>query len=60
MKKIQIMLMLLWFQVCNVAYGAKLPEFYGLYAVDGNTLIELKRGVTTPELSLTAQFIFLR
>ena len=57
MKNIRFLLTMLGFLACDVAYGATLPEYYGLYAIDGNKLIELttKKNV---ELSPTVQFVF--
>ena len=57
MKNICILLMMLGYLACDAAYCATLPEYYGLYAIDGNKLIELttKKNV---ELSPNAQFVF--
>lgn len=42
MKNILIILNLLGLYVCNMAYGSNLPEFYGIYAMDGTKLTEMK------------------
>lgn len=56
MKTIRIVLMLLGLYVSNMAYGVKLPEFHGFYAVDGGKLIEIREGENY-DLSPTVEFI---
>lgn len=56
MKNIRIMLMLLGLYASNVAYGVKLPEYDGLYAVDGNKLIEIDHHHVNYDLPPNVQF----
>lgn len=57
MKTIRIVLMLLGLYVSNMAYGVKLPEFYGIYAVENDKLIDIKNDSQFSELSHKTQFI---
>jgi len=56
MKTVRIMLVLLGLYVSNVAYGVKLPEYDGLYAVDGNKLIEIDHHNVNFDLPPGVQF----
>ena len=58
MKIIRMMLMLLGLYVSNMAYGVKLPEFHGLYAVDGGKLIEIEL-VKGKSYDLSSSFQFI-
>ncbi len=57
-KKLHILMGMVLICITGIAHSAPLPEYYGVYAVDGGKLVEIKNVGRLYEFSRNVQFIF--